>query len=79
MIPPDLVNISKSALAEIELTRLNAAANLRKEMRALLDQWIEEIADARVARWLLEHREQLRPIKNESRIQDPFDLANPAA
>jgi len=34
------------------------AANLRKEISALLDQWLEENASAMLARWLMEQRER---------------------
>jgi hypothetical protein len=39
------------------LTRLSHAANLRKKISALLDQWLEENASAMLARWLMEQRE----------------------
>jgi hypothetical protein len=39
------------------LTRLNHAANLRKEINTLMDQWMDENASAIVARWLIEQRE----------------------
>jgi hypothetical protein len=44
-------------LQSYELTRLSHAANLRKEIGALLDQWLEENASAMVARWLIGQRE----------------------
>lgn len=45
---------SSPSLESFELSRLNHAANLRKEIAALLEQWIEEAAEARLARWLRE-------------------------
>jgi hypothetical protein len=48
-------------LQSYELTRLSHAANLRKEIGALLDQWLEENASAMVARWLMEQRERPAP------------------
>ncbi len=72
---------SEPSLQSFELSRLNHAANLRKEISALLDQWLEETACALVARWLREHR-LLRPspLAGESRRDtsgDPF--GEPAA
>ena len=45
---------SSPSLQSFELSRLNHAANLRKEIAALLEQWIEEAAEALLARWLRE-------------------------
>jgi hypothetical protein len=47
---------SNPSLETFELSRLNHAANLRKEIAALLDQWIEETAEAILARWVREDR-----------------------
>jgi hypothetical protein len=47
---------SKPSLESYELSRLNHAANLRREIAALVDQWIEETAQALLARWILEER-----------------------
>jgi hypothetical protein len=52
-----LLSASRNSLQSYELTRLSHAANLRKEIGALLDQWLEENASAMVARWLMEQRE----------------------
>lgn len=52
-----LVSASPFALQSYELSRLNHAANLRKEIACLLDQWIEESTCALLARWLIERRE----------------------
>ena len=50
-----LQEASNPSLESFELSRLNHAANLRKEIAALLEQWIEEAAEALLARWLREH------------------------
>ena len=50
---------SNASLESYELSRLNHAANLRREIAALIDQWIDETAQARLARSILEER-QLR-------------------
>jgi hypothetical protein len=46
---------STPSLQSFELARLSHAANLRREIAALLDEWLEETADALVARWLRQH------------------------
>ncbi len=53
-----LFSASPFTLHSYELSRLNHAANLRKEMGRLLDQWLEENACAMLARWLIEQRER---------------------
>ena len=41
--PSDFLRVASSAsLQSFELARLNRAANLRREIAALIDQWIEE-------------------------------------
>ena len=49
---------SRATLQSYELSRLAHAANLRKEIAQLLDQWLEENASAMLARWLMEERER---------------------
>ena len=51
-----LVTSSQTSLEAFELARLNRAANLRKELRDVLDEWMQTEIDARVARWILECR-----------------------
>jgi hypothetical protein len=53
-----LLSASRNSLQSFELSRLAHAANLRKEISALIDQWMEENAAAMLARWLLEQRER---------------------
>ena len=53
-----LLSASRNSLQNFELSRLSHAANLRKEMEALLDEWIEENSAAMLARWLLEQRDR---------------------
>ena len=47
---------SNASLESFELTRLNHAANLRREIAALIDQWIDETVQARLARCIIEER-----------------------
>ena len=53
-----LLSASRNSLQSFELSRLAHAANLRKEIGALLDQWLDENAAALLARWLLEQRDR---------------------
>ncbi|HEX8871507.1 MAG TPA: hypothetical protein VF758_02000 [Candidatus Acidoferrum sp.] len=53
-----LLTASRNTLQSYELPRLGHASNLRKEIGALLDQWLEENASAMLVRWLMEQRER---------------------
>jgi hypothetical protein len=66
-----LLSASRSSLQSYELSRLSHAANLRKEIGALLDQWLEENACAMLARWLMEQRERPAP------APEPVQAAGP--
>ena len=59
VVPPwdYLHEASGTSLESFELSRLNHAANLRKEIGALLEQWIAEMSEACLARWLRQNRE----------------------
>ena len=53
-----LLSASRNSLQSYELSRLSHASNLRKEIAALVDQWVEENSSAMLARWLMENRER---------------------
>ena len=53
-----LLSASRNSLQSYELSRLSHAANLRKEIGALLDLWLEENSAAMLARWLMEQRQR---------------------
>jgi len=53
-----LLSASKTSLQSFELSRLSNAANLRKEIVALMDQWLADQSNATVARLLLEERDR---------------------
>lgn len=55
-----LLESSAKTLESLELTRLNHAANLRKQLVVLLDQLVREATSAEVARWFIENRDELR-------------------
>jgi hypothetical protein len=59
-----LESASDRSLESYEMSRLNHASNLRKEIGELIDQWLDESAAALLARWLLEHRRQLRQARS---------------
>ncbi len=54
-----LRSASVQSLESYELSRLSHAANLRKEIVALVNEWLDETAGAMLARWLLEHWAQV--------------------
>ncbi|MGB6546461.1 MAG: hypothetical protein WA871_12340 [Candidatus Acidiferrales bacterium] len=71
---------STASLQSFELSRLNHAANLRNEIAALMDQWLEETAQAMLARWLLENRDQVRHSDDvETDPENPMPDALPSA
>jgi hypothetical protein len=49
-----LLTSSKTTLQAFEMSRLNLAANVRKEIVQLLDAWVNENSNALLARWLIE-------------------------
>jgi hypothetical protein len=51
-----LITCSEPGLESFELSRMNQAANLRKQLRQIVERWIESEVDARVARCMLEFR-----------------------
>jgi hypothetical protein len=66
-----LLSASRTSLQSYELSRLSHAANLRKEIGALLDQWLEENACAMLARWLMEQRERPSQVLEAAPAGDP--------
>jgi hypothetical protein len=44
------------SLQSYELSRLNHAANTRREVGALIEQWVEDLAHALLAQWVREDR-----------------------
>ena len=51
-----LHDATATSLESYELSRLNHAANIRREVGALIEQWIEDTAQALLARWVREDR-----------------------
>ncbi len=67
-----LLSASRNSLQSYELSRLSHAANLRKEIGALLDLWMEENSAAMLARWLMEQREHPQHVQEESPPGEPL-------
>jgi hypothetical protein len=65
-----LLSASRNTLQSYELSRLGHAANLRKEIGSLLDQWLEENTAAMLARWLIEQRESTLSVPEDSPTTD---------
>ena len=53
-----LLSASVTSLQSYELSRLNHTANMRGEIRELLDEWVHESACAMLAQWLIQQRER---------------------
>lgn len=53
-----LLSASRTTLQSYELSRLAHAANLRKEIGELIEQYLQENSSANLARWLIEQRER---------------------
>lgn len=67
-----LLSASRNSLHSYELSRLGHSANLRKEIGALLDQWLEENACALLARWLIEKSDRPLPGPHPPAIEAPI-------
>ena len=74
-----LHDASLTSLQSYELSRLNHAANLRREIITLLDQWVDDATQAALARWVREDRAlpraavaAIEAASNSSRNDLPF-------
>jgi hypothetical protein len=63
-VPPwdYLHQASTTSLESYELSRLNHAANMRGEIGALIEQWVEDMAHALLAQWVREDRVIVPPV-----------------
>src|SRR5579863_1955675 len=68
LVPPleYLRAASRTSLQSFELARLNHAANLKREIGALIDQWIQENSEATLARWMLDHHDSLHNLPSSA-------------
>ena len=48
-----LFTSSGASIESFHLSRLNAVANLRKELHKIFEEWVEAEVQARLAQWLL--------------------------
>jgi hypothetical protein len=55
-----LFTSSDASIESFHLSRLNAVANLRKELHEIFEEWVEAEVQARPAQWLLA-RKNLEP------------------
>jgi len=67
-----LLSASRTSLQSYELSRLSHAANLRKEIGALLDQWMEENSSAMLARWLMDQGERPQQVQEDPLPGEPL-------
>jgi hypothetical protein len=65
-----LFSASHTTLQSYELSRLAHAANLRKEIGELLDQWVDESTYAMLARWVLEERARAMLVEDKAREKE---------
>jgi hypothetical protein len=59
-----LLACSEASLESYRISRMNQAANLRKQVRALVDEWVRAEVDAGLSRWMLEcrHTDAMPPL-----------------
>jgi hypothetical protein len=70
-----LLDSSRSSLQDLQLAALARSANLAKAVKSEIDQWVEQLAVAMLARWMMEHRETLisRDVEGkEATLEDVF-------
>ena len=51
-----LLECSQMSLEDFELARLDRAANLRKQLRDIAEEWVEAEVEAQLARWVRDNR-----------------------
>lgn len=54
-----LLEASLMSLQDLELASLNRSDKLGKQVRIMLEEWIEQKAAAELARWMIENRDKL--------------------
>lgn len=60
MVPIEfMLSSSSTTLSDLQLARLNEAANLKREAREKMEQAVEKMVEAAVACWFRMHREEL--------------------
>ena len=51
-----LLECSPMSLEDFELARLDRAANLRRQLRDIAEEWIDAEVEARLSHWVRENR-----------------------
>ena len=76
-IPVELLfDCSKTTLQEYVLARLNSSANLKKELRSLIEMTLDCLVEARFGQWMMEHREELRGMTSLPVSEEFFDFGS---
>lgn len=73
-----LLICSSSLLQEFELVRLNEMVNLRKKIAVMENHLREVTGEALLARWLIEHREELMELGRTQALQKPLNFPDGA-
>jgi hypothetical protein len=74
LVPIDfLLEASPKSLQDLELAALNRSANLSKTLKTELDAWVEQLALAMLARWMIENREVLLRAAVKPKSVDLFE------
>lgn len=75
--PADFLLVcSERSLGDLELSRLNSAANLRRQMKLLESEILKLEAEALVARWLRENRQELLELGRTGGLQETLQFPN---
>lgn len=67
-----LSNCSVRSIEEYMLAKENHAANIRKQLRIVIDELIDEATEAQFARWMLTNRDKIR--KSMESLLEPVTL-----
>ena len=68
-----LFTSSDASIESFRLSRLNAVANLRKELHEIFEEWIEAEVQARLAQWLLARKNPERAAAVDPATIDSLD------
>jgi hypothetical protein len=69
-----LLVCSGVSLRDFELSRLNLAANLRKDLHGIQDALLQAEGEALLARWLIECREEMLSAGRARELQTSFEF-----
>lgn len=78
-----LLSASQVSLQDLELASLNRASNLGKAVSRDIDEWVEQLAAAMMARWMMDNREALlaagAQLSTEADLRDKFAMRKKTA